>query len=37
MKTDIHPTYDYVVFRDLGSGETYLTRSTAKWANAASP
>jgi large subunit ribosomal protein L31 len=30
MKADIHPNYGYVVFRDLGSGETYLTRSTAK-------
>ena len=29
MKTDIHPKYSYIVFRDLGSGETYLTRSTA--------
>ncbi|WP_156759454.1 type B 50S ribosomal protein L31 [Microbacterium karelineae] len=29
MKTDIHPTYQPIVFRDLGSGETYLTRSTA--------
>ncbi|WOF21719.1 type B 50S ribosomal protein L31 [Microbacterium betulae] len=28
MKTDIHPTYRPVVFRDLGSGETFLTRST---------
>ena len=28
MKTDIHPDYQPVVFRDLGSGETYLTRST---------
>ena len=28
MKTDIHPTYQPVVFRDLGSGETFLTRST---------
>ena len=28
MKTDIHPTYNAVVFRDLGSGETFLTRST---------
>ncbi|MDI9890570.1 type B 50S ribosomal protein L31 [Microbacterium sp. IEGM 1404] len=28
MKTDIHPTYKAVVFRDLGSGETFLTRST---------
>ena len=28
MKTDIHPDYKDVVFRDLGSGETFLTRST---------
>ncbi|MFF8187510.1 type B 50S ribosomal protein L31 [Microbacterium sp. NPDC016588] len=28
MKTDIHPTYKAVVFRDLGSGEAFLTRST---------
>ena len=28
MKTDIHPDYQAVVFRDLASGETYLTRST---------
>ena len=28
MKTDIHPAYQAVVFRDLGSGETFLTRST---------
>ncbi len=28
MKTDIHPTYKAVVFRDLGSGETFLNRST---------
>ena len=28
MKTDIHPDYQEVVFRDLGSGETFLTRST---------
>ena len=28
MKTDIHPGYQAVVFRDLGSGETFLTRST---------
>ena len=28
MKTDIHPEYNAVVFRDLGSGETFLTRST---------
>ncbi|MFZ4895189.1 MULTISPECIES: type B 50S ribosomal protein L31 [unclassified Plantibacter] len=28
MKTDIHPTYEAVVFRDLASGSTFLTRST---------
>lgn len=28
MKTDIHPEYQAVVFRDLASGETFLTRST---------
>ena len=28
MKTDIHPDYKAVVFRDLASGETFLTRST---------
>ncbi len=28
MKTDIHPEYQAVVFRDLGSGDTFLTRST---------
>ena len=28
MKTEIHPEYKAVVFRDLGSGETFLTRST---------
>lgn len=28
MKTDIHPDYAFVVFRDLASGETFLTRST---------
>ena len=30
MKTDIHPDYNAVVFRDLASGETFLTRSTVK-------
>ena len=30
MKTDIHPDYAAVVFRDLASGETFLTRSTVK-------
>ncbi|MGA1447189.1 MAG: type B 50S ribosomal protein L31 [Pontimonas sp.] len=29
MKADIHPTYVPVVFRDLTSGESFLTRSTA--------
>lgn len=28
MKSDIHPTYAAVVFRDLASGSTFLTRST---------
>jgi len=29
MKSDIHPDYAPVVFRDLASGATFLTRSTA--------
>ena len=29
MRADIHPTYVPVVFRDLTSGESFLTRSTA--------
>ena len=28
MKADIHPTYEVVVFRDLASGASFLTRST---------
>ena len=28
MKAEIHPTHEPVVFRDLASGEKYLTRST---------
>ncbi|RRD60934.1 type B 50S ribosomal protein L31 [Leucobacter sp. OH1287] len=28
MQTDIHPDYQAIVFRDLASGETFLTRST---------
>jgi large subunit ribosomal protein L31 len=28
MKTEIHPEYAPVVFRDLASGATFLTRST---------
>ena len=29
MKPGIHPEYRSIVFRDLASGETFLTRSTA--------
>lgn len=28
MKSDIHPAYGPVVFHDLASGESFLTRST---------
>ncbi|MGO3146843.1 MAG: type B 50S ribosomal protein L31 [Leucobacter sp.] len=28
MKTEIHPEYNAIVFRDLASGESFLTRST---------
>lgn len=28
MKANIHPTYDYVVFRDQSAGTMMLTRST---------
>ncbi|MGO1435650.1 MAG: type B 50S ribosomal protein L31 [Canibacter sp.] len=28
MKTDVHPDYQAIVFRDLASGESFLTRST---------
>jgi large subunit ribosomal protein L31 len=28
MKADIHPNYATIVFRDLASGEAFLTRST---------
>lgn len=28
MKADVHPTYGPVVFRDLTSGVSFLTRST---------
>ena len=28
MKTDNHPSYNEIVFRDLASGTTFLTRST---------
>lgn len=30
MKSDIHPEYNAIVFRDLASGSTFLTRSTLK-------
>jgi large subunit ribosomal protein L31 len=30
MKSEIHPDYAAIVFRDLASGETFLTRSTVK-------
>lgn len=29
MKSDIHPAYNPIVFRDLASGVSFLTRSTA--------
>ena len=29
MKAETHPTYAPIVFRDLASGEMFLTRSTA--------
>ena len=29
MQAEIHPDYHTVVFRDLTSGESFLTRSTA--------
>lgn len=28
MRADIHPTYQPIVFRDLTSGQSFLTRST---------
>ncbi|HWL59824.1 MAG TPA: type B 50S ribosomal protein L31 [Microbacteriaceae bacterium] len=28
MKTEIHPSYAPIVFRDLASGKAFLTRST---------
>lgn len=28
MKNDIHPNYDFVVFKDIASDFAYLTRST---------
>ena len=30
MKPDIHPNYRPVVFKDVSSGVTYLTRSTIR-------
>lgn len=29
MKKNIHPQYGYVVYRDKGAGDAFLTRSTA--------
>lgn len=29
MKRDVHPEYHPVVFRDSGTGDAFLTRSTA--------
>lgn len=28
MQADIHPVYNFVVFRDINTGDQYLTRST---------
>ena len=33
MKADIHPDYNEVVFQDISTGETFLTRSTIKSKN----
>lgn len=30
MKKDIHPKYDFVVFKDIASDFSFLTRSTAR-------
>lgn len=30
MKAGIHPEYNDVVFQDISTGETYVTRSTIK-------
>ena len=30
MKAGIHPEYNEVVFQDISTGETFLTRTTAK-------
>ncbi len=30
MQADIHPAYNEVVFQDISTGETFLTRSTMK-------
>ena len=29
MKKDIHPNYEFVVFKDFGTGYSFLTRSTS--------
>lgn len=30
MKKDIHPQYQEVVFKDVSTGDTFITRSTIK-------
>ncbi len=30
MKPDIHPTYNFVVFRDISNGTEFLTKSCVK-------
>jgi large subunit ribosomal protein L31 len=30
MKSDIHPSYGFVVYKDIGANYTILTRSTVK-------
>lgn len=30
MRADIHPEYNDVVFQDISTGETFVTRSTLK-------
>ena len=30
MKSDIHPNYQMVVFQDISTNETFLTRSTMR-------
>jgi large subunit ribosomal protein L31 len=37
MKNEIHPGYDYVVFRDVSADFAFLTRSTLSVDNSAGP